>query len=232
MRILFVIQKNYGKRIFENVTRFAPPAWETKKWQLPPTLPPFIEEPEEFLPPHLPLSDLVIFLGESPQAQELIPGIVKLSQANSLIAPCDNTEWFPKGMQNQIKKELESMKVECLFPSPFCSLTDKSSKSRFIKIFATYFGRPRIKVDMENGKIRKVFVKRDTPCGCTRFVAEKLPGIKKEEAERKAALFHQYYPCLASGKILPQTGNSLLHHAANITGLVVKTAVFRQTKNL
>ncbi|MBC7189309.1 hypothetical protein H5U35_03730 [Candidatus Aerophobetes bacterium] len=232
MRILFVIHKNYGKRIFENVTRFAPSAWEIEKWQLPLTLPYFIEEPQEFLPPRLPLSDLVIFLGESPQAQELIPGIVRLSKANSLIAPCDNTEWFPRGMQNQIRKELESMKVECVFPSPFCSLTDKSSKNRFIKIFATYFGRPRIKVEMENSKITRVFVERDTPCGCTRFIAGKLSGVKKEEAERKAALFHQYYPCLASGKILPQTGNSLLHHAANMTGFVVKTAVFRHIKNL
>jgi len=225
MRILAVINGKYGKRIVKNLKAFAPSQWKINVWEVSLSFPPIIEEPEEFLPEDLPSSDLIISLGELPQIAELIPELTKLTGAKAVILPCDNRDWLPSGLGNQIKKELGKMGVDCALPSPFCSLTRKGTKNKYITSFAKYFGKPEIEIFCKEGKIDKVKVTRQAPCGATLFIAEKLKGVKVEEAEEKAALFHHYYPCLASGKI-ENFKDSILHTSANLTKSIVKKAVF------
>jgi len=231
MRILIVVQGNYGKRIVKNVSSYAPADWKIQTWIAPSRFPIIVEEPEEFLPESLPEVDLLICLGENPGVAELIPGLVKLSKARAVIAPIDNKAWLPAGLKNQIRKELKDLGVDSAFPSPFCSLTEKFSENEYIKSFAVLFGRPDIDVTCNNGKISKITIKREAPCGCTRFVAEKLTGAKVEKAEEKAGLLHHYYPCLASGKIGGGFKDSILHQSANMTKLIVKEAVKKCNDN-
>ena len=225
MQILFIIQKSYGKRIVDNIASFAPRDWKINTWVAPSFLPPIIEEPEEFLPQSLPQADLLISLGEIPGIAELIPALNKLSKTKAVIAPCDSQNWLPPGLKNQIKKELEDSNISCAFPSPFCSLTEKSSTNKYIKSFARYFGKPKIIISCNQGTINKIIIQREAPCGSTRFIAEKLKGVKIEETEKKAGLLHHYYPCLASGKIDIRFKDSLLHRSANMTQLIVKKAL-------
>jgi len=224
MRILAVVQGNYGKRIAGNINFHAPSSWKITTWTAPSYFPVIVEEPEEFLPLSLPETDLLLSLGENPGVAQLIPGLVKLSKAKAVIAPCDNRDWLPAGLRNQIKKELKTSGISCAFPSPFCSLTENFSENEYIKLFARYFGKPQIILNCNKGKVTRLILKREAPCGCSRFIAEKLTGVKVEEAEEKAGLFHHYYPCLASGKI-DAGKDSLLHQSANITKLVVKKAI-------
>lgn len=225
MRILAAVQGNYGRRIVNNICSHASGNWKINIWEAFSSLPPIIEEPEEFLPKSLPQADLLLSLGESPGVAELIPGLVKISKAKALIAPCDNPDWLPPGLRGQIKKELERCRISCSFPSPFCSLTKRVSEDKYIKSFARYFGKPEITLNCKHGRIDKVLIRRDSPCGCIRFIAEKLSGLKVKKAEEKAALFHHYYPCLASGKIDRKLKDSLLHQSANITKTTVKKAI-------
>ncbi len=225
MQILFIIQKSYGKRIVDNISSFAPRDWEINTWVAPPFLPPIIEEPEEFLPQNLPQADLLISLGEATGIAELIPALNKLSKTNAVIAPCDNQEWLPPGLKNQIKKELENSNISCAFPSPFCSLTEKFSNNKYIKSFARYFGKPKIVINCKQDVINTILIQRESPCGSTRFIAKELRGIKIEEAGKKAGLLHHYYPCLASGKIDLRFKDSLLHQSAKMTQLTVKKAL-------
>lgn len=225
MRILVILQRNYGRRIVRNVRLRAPESWQIKTWEAPSSLPPIIEEPAEFLPGSLPPADLLVSLGQSAGVGELIPGVVKLSQAKAVVFPSDNPDWLPPGLKNQIEKELRTFGVSCSFPSPFCSLTEKSSENEYIKSFASCFGKPEISLSCSQDEITKVAVHREAPCGCTRFIAEKLVGAKVDEAEKKAGLFHHYYPCLASGRMNDRFKNSLLHHSADMIKVIVKKAL-------
>lgn len=215
MKILAVAQKNWGKRIVEFITENAPENWQIETHVMS-SLPPVIDEPENFLPDNLPHVDLLLVLAESQGLSQLIPDFVKMTRAKAVIAPVDNESWLPKGLQNQVQRKLDVMGVDVVFPTPFCSLTEKHSNNRYIKNFAEHFGKPDLKIDCENGKIQDVTVMRSSPCGNTSFVAENLNGTECDKAEEKSALLHQYYPCLASVE--------LIHKSAFMTKAAVKRA--------
>ena len=225
MRILAVIQGTYGKRVVGTLRSHGPPDWEIHTWVAPSLFPPIIEEPEEFLPESMLQSDLLLSLGENAGVAELIPGLAQLSKVKAVVAPVDNREWLPAGLKNQLREELEFSGVNCVFPSPFCCLSEKMSENEYIRTFAKYFGNPKFTISCNHGKIANISIKREAPCGATRFIAEKLTGVRSGEAELKAGLFHHYYPCLASGKIDGGFKDSLLHQSADMTQRTVGRAV-------
>ncbi len=148
-----------------------------------------------------------------------------MSQAKAVIAPIDNRDHLPAGLKRQIKKDLEKLGIDSVFPLPFCSLIQRASDNEYIREFAQYFGRPKLVITSNEGRIQKVTLKREAPCGSTRFLAGKLVGLKIEEAEERSGLLHHYYPCLASRKMDRKFGNSILHKSADITKLAVKLAL-------
>ncbi|NOY10177.1 MAG: thymidylate synthase [Spirochaetes bacterium] len=225
MHILAVIQGTYGQRIIHNLRLNNPESWEIEDWTIPLKLPFIIENPKEFLPEELPRADLLLSLGGNTGAAELIPEIARMSSAKAVIAPIDNRDNLPPGLVNQIKQDLKQSGIDSAFPLPFCSLTEGASNNKYIKEFAGYFGKPKLTVILDQGRINNFTMEREAPCGVTCFVAEKLIGLGSEEAKEKAALFHQYYPCLASGKMDRKFGDSILHRAAHITTAAVKSAI-------
>jgi hypothetical protein len=236
MRILVVTQGEYGRRMFENIRDHTPSGWLVEEWRAPPVLPLVMDYPEDYLPDSLPPADLVLSLGENPGVAELIPEIARLTGARAVIAPIDRAEWLPKGLARQLARWLQDIEVDAVFPKPFCSLTETyynvgrnrvQYDSQVIAEFARYFGRPRfgIAVNSDNKIIVQARVERDAVCGCARYVAEGLVGVKVNDAEFEAGMLHHHYPCLAAMGIDDDFADTLMHVSGNITKEEVKRQI-------
>ena len=228
MRILAVINSDYGSRHLANIIQYAPPEWVINQWRAPVFFPLVIDYPEEFLPSELPSTDLILSFAEHKSVAELIPDIAKMTGAKAVIAAVDNENSLPRGLARQLRGWLEKMNVACATPKPLCSLTETDywitrrihlqHHSPQIAEFARYFGKPEfsISVDADTRAITSVEVNRDAVCGCARHVAEKLIGVHVDEAEYETGMAHHHYPCLASMGIDIDFGDTLLHISGNI----------------
>jgi hypothetical protein len=238
MRILTLINGDYGKRHLDNIITHAPPSWMIYHWRAPVFFPLVIDYPEEFIPPDLPPADLILSFAEHKSVAELIPDIARLTGAKAVIVSVDNENYLPRGLARQLRGWLEKMDVACATPKPMCSLTETDywitrrekmvHHSPLIAEFARYFGKPElaIAVDPKTRLITSAEVKRDAVCGCARFVAEKLVGIAVDDAEYEAGMAHHHYPCLASmGKDI-DFDDTLMH----VSGNIMKDIVAEQVK--
>lgn len=228
MRILIAIQGYYGERMAENIKRHAPANWEVNRLTIPAGLPAIIDDADEFLPRKLPAADLLISLGEHPGVAQMIPDMVKRSGARAVVAPADNRAWLPFGLARQIKQKLESMGVDMVYPVPFCTLTEDDSQNHYIREFARHFGRPDVDIEFykdDRHRIGKVTVKREAPCGSTRFVADRLVGIWFREATEQAGLLHHQFPCLATMAMDREFQDTLMHRAGNMLKQTVQQSI-------
>jgi hypothetical protein len=227
MRILVVISGEYGQRHVDNLRQHAPTEWSIAVWKAPRLLPPIVDDTEEFLPPQLPASDLILSLGEHPGVATLLPDIAKMTGAKAVIAPIDNAAWLPNGLARQVEGWLKRMNVASVFPKPFCTLTEKTYNAirnkktydnALIAEFARHFGRPafQITADSSTGRITSVAVTRDACCGCARYVAEKLVGLSVDGAEYEAGMLHHHYPCQATMGVDSDYNDTLLHVSGNV----------------
>jgi hypothetical protein len=238
MRMLAIINGEYGTRHVNNVIEHGPPFWEIEVWQAPALFPPMIDYPEDYLPENLSPANLILSFAEHRAVAELLPEAAKLTGATAVIAPVDNETWLPRGLARQLRGWLERDKVACVTPKPLCSLTESdyliTRRERMpydnplIAEFARYFGQPQfeVEVDPKTRNITAVHVKRDAVCGCARFTAEGLIGINADDAEEKAGLLHHHFPCMASMGIDPDFSDTLLH----VSGNLMKDAVGEQVK--
>ena len=238
MRILALVQGQYGERIVQNLRQRAPQGWTLEIITVPRVLPLIVDEPEEFLPSHITQADLLLALTESPGAAQLIPAVVKRSGAKSVIVPIDNSTWLPLGLRNQLRRELAEMDVTAAFPKTFCTLTEKSAGFRsdaepyndqWIASFANHFGRPKLKihVDPEKSSIIEVTVNRGAPCGSTHYAAHRMAGMSLEEAIPRAGLLVHHYPCLASMQP-EQIDDGLIETLMHVSGYVMNEEVERE----
>jgi hypothetical protein len=225
MRILVAIQGHYGQRIADNIRNFGPAGWKVYSFTFPQDLPAIIDDADEFLPKELPAADLLISLGEHPGVAQMIPDVVKRSGAKAVIAPADNRTWLPPGLAMQIKRKLESMGVDMVYPVPFCTLSEKDSQNPFILEFAKYFGKPDVDIELDKDKIKRVVVIRGSPCGCTPYVADGLTGIWERDAVEKAGLLHHQYPCLSTMVMDQEFEDTLMHRAGLMTKLAAEKAI-------
>jgi len=225
MRILVAIQGHYGQRIADNIRKCGPAGWKVYSFTFAQDLPAIIDDAGEFLPKELPAADLLISLGEHPGVAQMIPDMVKKSGAKAVIAPADNRVWLPPGLAKQIKRKLESMGVDTVYPVPFCSLTEKDSQNPHIKEFAKYFGNPELDIELDKEKIKRVAVIRGAPCGCTPYVADGLVGIWERDAVEKAGLLHHQYPCLSTMVMDQEFEDTLMHRAGLMTTLAAEKAL-------
>lgn len=189
-------------------------------------LPDFVEEPMEYIPGNLPLSDLIIAIDLHPDILMAVPDIVAMTGAKAVIIPVDDSRLVPAGLAEQVKNKLESQGVECECPKPFCSLelTGKPLIDDFIKMG---FGRPLLKIytDNVNGLFTHVEVLRDAPCGATWFVAKKLKWSDLKDYKETISITHHSYPCTASMEKDAQIGDTILHEAGYILRKSVEEAM-------
>lgn len=238
MRIIVLIQGSYGERIVQNLRQRSPQGWRIEAITITRALPLIVDEPEEFLSSNIPQADLLLALTESAGAAQLIPAVVRLSGAKSVIAPIDNSAWLPLGLKNQLQRELAELGVAAVFPKTFCTLTETSAGFRgnaepydneHIASFARHFGRPKLKisVDPQNGGIIEVMVERGAPCGSTHFAADNLVGVVVGEVVPRAGLIVHHYPCLASMQ-REQIDEGLLETLMHVSGYVMNEEVERE----
>jgi len=221
LRIYAVIQGGYGERIVRNVREHSSPDWEIAVWRAPQSLPPIVEAPEEFLPSDPTEVDLILSLVENRSASQLIPDLAVLTSAQAVIAPVDNRAWLPRGMMRQMEQRLAASSISSAFPIPFCALEVHPGQHPLIREFAAHFGRPRVEIEVEEDRIARVKVRREAPCGSTHFVAQRLIGVRIEEAEEEAGLAHHHYPCLASMAMDDDFEDTLMHRSGLMTKLAV-----------
>ena len=247
MRIMALVQGQYGNRIVEHLRRFSPQGWSIEVVRVLDSLPPVVDDPEEFLPTVVSKADLLLALTESSSAAQLITYLAKLAGTKAVIVPVDNPAWMPAGLENQLKRELAGIGATCVFPKTFCTLTEtsagfhrkaKSYENEYISSFARYFGQPRIKieVDSESMTITEVIVERGAPCGSTHFTAQRLIGMNIDEVVPQAGLIAHIYPCLASMQI-EEIDDGLFETIMHISGYVVndnldgEIEVFRRARD-
>jgi thymidylate synthase len=230
MKILVSLQGNYGERILANLKTHGPRDWQITRIRLPRNLPPVIDEPGEFIPQKVPEADLLLFLSESPEASQLIPDVALSAAAKGVIAPVDHASWLPPGLGRQVKEALDKLGIDSVFPKTFCTLTRKAYgygdaaqpyANSTISEFATYFGRPKlaVNVDPETRLLTAVTVSRCSPCGSTYHAARKIVGYSVDEAIPAAGLICMQYPCLASmemEQIDRHLYNTLMHLSGQI----------------
>lgn len=135
------------------------------------------DDPERFIPPDFPdaPADLLVVLGVHGRLGDLVPCIARKLGVQSVLYPIDDRDTIPEARKT-ISDELAEMGVHVEFPEPFCSLS--RSNDPLIAGFLEFFGRPLFRVfyDGESGRIDRVEVLRDTPCGSASCIAGKLPG--------------------------------------------------------
>jgi hypothetical protein len=230
MRILALIQGEWGKRKVKNIKAHAPSDWKIEALEIPLIKLPFLDDPEEYLTEGLNPQDLILSLGEEPALADLVVEVARRTKAKAVIAPVDNREWMPPGLVNQLKKDLAKSGIAFAAPVPFCTLTEKDSENEFIRLFAKYFGRPALEISCSEGKIQEVKVLRDCPCGNTHHVGQQLKGVPLREAENKAGLAHHYYPCWSTMAMDAEFGDTLMHRAGLMTKLAVEKALEQYRK--
>ncbi len=238
IRIFFVIMKDqkYGRRIVENIAVRGFPHWiygvhEFDK--VPPASVLLDESPEldNYLPDSLPECDLVISLGLPSELQATVPIIVERCKAKAVIIAVDDSSWVPPGLKRQLIDEFERLGVGYAFPKPLCSLEETGDP--IIDIFTRHFGKPKLKIELEKGVIRRIEVVRGAPCGSTWYITDKLVGTHinpREKLWKELAKAHHVYPCLASMQIDPEIGDAILHKSQYIIREAVDQALKQEKK--
>ncbi|MBN1584711.1 MAG: hypothetical protein JXA89_28655 [Anaerolineae bacterium] len=226
MRILIVTQGEWGERIRVHLNKTAPFDWQFTSWQGPATLPVVLDEPETFLPDTLAQADLLLVLTESAGMTDLAPDIAQLCGAQAVILPVDKRAWARPGLVRQVKERLAAAGVGLAMPMPFCTLIPKQEQHDLIRRFARRYGRPELDCKVRDGCIAFCEIGRETPCGNTRYIVERLPGVRADKAAEQAGLLHHYYPCWGGMDVDPVQGtHTCLHIAATIAQQSVERAL-------
>ena len=217
MKIFIISAGKYGKRIVNNLaTKISSEMVGIHEVQE--DLPEFIEDVSDYLPENLVKSDLIIAVGLKGDINLIVPEIARKTGAKSIIIALNDPRQVPPGLKAEIEEDAREISI--VFAKPFCSL--KPTGDRFIDEFTQNFGKPEVEIHADQ-LIKKVTVKRDTPCGCTTFVAGELEGIPVGEAEFLASDKFHNYPCLASMDHDSELGDTIL----DVAGYQTKESVNR-----
>ncbi|GEM_PF-281116 len=192
----------------------------------------FIDEIEENLPQNLPAScDILIAIGIDMYIQAL-PRIAERTGAEAVIVPIEDSGWYPLGILNQVKRDLERIGVEVAFPRPFCSLEGKGRESieKFVEDYG--IGRPSMTAKVSDGEILDVEVEVSAPCGSTHSVAERIIGASSSfesedilDLEGRISEAHHSHPCTADMMEDPVLSETILHRAGYLVRDAVKRAI-------
>jgi len=238
MRILAIVNGDYGHRHVENLRKQMPKEWTLEVWEAARAYPQVIDYPEDYLPESLPAADLILQFGEHKGLAELLPDITQMTGATAVIAAIDNEAVLPRGLARQLRGWLEKMNVAVVTPKPLCSLSEThywlsrrekvAYDNPLIREFAHYFGMPEFKitVDPQTRAIVSVEVVRDAACGCARYTAEHLVGVSADDAEERAGMLHHHYPCWAAMGVVLEYDDTLMH----VSGNIMRDAVGEQVK--
>lgn len=200
-----------------------------KTLTLPTVMPYFVDNVDNYLEKPLPAHDVTIPINIHEDILLSLPEIVKESGSKAIIAPIEDPDWITRWTRLDIAKKCKELGLEFAFPKPFCSLELGAGPyiDRFIKEFRV--GRPLLNLRIDNNNvIREATVEISAPCGNTYFVAKNIIGktADKKLNEWVAKYWHSY-PCVASMKMDPELGDTILHKGGYIHYDIVSEAICR-----
>lgn len=197
--------------------------------KLPKVMPYFVDDIESVL--KLPLSKHTVLVAINIHEDILLalPELSNESNGKAIIIPLEDPDWITNWARDEIARKCENLGLESAFPKPFCSLEKGHGPiiDEFIETFR--IGKPLIDIELDhNNIIKSADVKICAPCGNTYFVAKNLIGKKadKDINEWIAKYWHSY-PCVASMKIDPELGDTILHKGGYIHYKIVSNAIRR-----
>ncbi len=238
MKLLILIQGNYGQRIADHIEVNKPQDWQVKTWMVPSIAEIVVDEPEQYIPDNLPQADLILHLAESPQAAQLLPTLADRTGARGIVASIDSTAWIPLGLRNQLRRELNKNDIVIVYPEPLCSIDEETVgfyennkqpyTSAVISEFARYFGKPKIALTLDNANnIVAAKILRGAPCGSSHYTSRRIIGLEAENAVPKSGLMCLHYPCLASMQF-EQTDNgvdTIMHTSGRVFNEAMEKAL-------
>ncbi|WP_456481295.1 DUF166 domain-containing protein [Methanopyrus sp.] len=179
----------------------------------PEELPPFVDEPEDYLP-ELPPVDVLVAVELHP---DLLVALPEVYEVKALIVPVEEPDWIDPWVEEELRKACEGGGVELTVARPGCDLEPSGPVTEAF-CDAGMIGRPELSVKVEDGVVTEARVVRSAPCGCTWFVARRLIGVDADPEEVRAAVSeaHHSYPCTASMEIDRRVGDTLLHVAGRL----------------
>ncbi|MFZ2410028.1 MAG: DUF166 domain-containing protein [Candidatus Methanoperedens sp.] len=190
-----ITRGKYGHRLIENIKKNSD--FKVSAIEIPESLPDFIEAPSDFLA-NLNLdksifsNDLIIAYILHP---DLTPEIVRLAGDNGARAVIIAGGAARAGGLSELQKISEKYNMHVEIHEICCDI--EQCGNEVVDEFASYFGRPELKITTKSGLITKVELLRGAPCGSTWHMAKGLVGMSIKDAPGKAGLLVQQYPCRA-----------------------------------
>ncbi len=221
LSIGIITRGKYGRRLLDTITRRT--EFTVSSADIPPTLPDFIDDPAPFvdnldLDPGVLSSDLLITYSLNP---DITPEIVERAASAGAKAVIIPGGWAMAGDPEQMKEISAQYGTRILVEDICCDIGgDTYSPDPTINEFASVLGRPKLEVQVGDGKISNVKVICGAPCGSTWWMAEHLKGVPVSEAPAWAGLLVQQYPCRA---VRGMTGG--IHHSAELHKRAMEAAI-------
>ncbi len=188
-----ITRGKYGLRLIENIRKHS--EFKVSSFELPETLPDFIEDPAEFvngLDKSFFSNDLIITYIMHP---DIAPEIVRLAGQEGAKAVIIAGGLGRAGGRDELSDLSKKYGIHIEINEICCDIV--SSGNNTVKEFTSIFGRPDIKVATKDGLISNIEVIRGAPCGSTWHMAKNLIGSEIHDAPAKGGLLVQQYPCRA-----------------------------------
>jgi len=208
MQVGVVVREGKNRRAIELFSKF----FDVRVYEVPRELPTLIEDPKDYLklPQDFKPDLIVSYLLHPDLNLELIRQASERGVRLVVISG-----GAKGGSYRQLKEEGKKTGVE-VFWEEICCTTPKIENSPFFELF----GAPEFEIEIDNGIIKDVKVKRSSFCGSTYYVAEKIKGLSVKEAPTKAGYYTQIFPCIASRGL-----SGGIHKAANAHKRAVEKAI-------
>lgn len=156
--------------------------------------PPLIENPQEYIQERELFKDANLIIScvfdESPRGRIARP---ELTTYVAELCGKYGKDLFAPRAETVFKKKYENVVIAA--PEIGCEL--RRYEDGYLAKYTQKFGRPEYEVELRNGRIEKVSVKRCSPCGASFYVADKMTKEDVDKAPKRASILASIYPCTA-----------------------------------
>lgn len=183
----------------------------------PSVLPELIDDPLEYLPEELPRHDVLIAVQIHEEILVELPRLSAHCGGKAVIAPVEAPDWMSRWAKNKLISTAKEHHIEVAVPKPFCALTapEGSAIAAFIERFR--IGKPRVEIEILDGRIARATALISAPCGNSHYVAHNLQGCPINDALAvEVSHYWHAFPCTAGMKHDPELGDTILHRGGQI----------------
>lgn len=203
MRVVVFQRGKRGLQKIEGIKKHAMGVEIAAIFTVPEALPEIIDEPEDYIAGDFE-AELVLDYLYHPDLSEFLVEIAK-GKGVPVIAPGRRI-------------------AGAITPPTCCGLGEVDEAGEY----ARRFGTPELEVEVREGKVANVRVKKGAPCGATWVAAEKVVGLPLKEAGHRFALEVQFICRGAAGYEIAQGKKAPLHFAGDVHLTAFKRAVDRE----